>query len=67
MVVGYIEEEEEEDEKTEKEEGEEKGAEAEVAPAVNPRNKFRIAGKAVIGARKASVAGAVSGFDLVRG
>lgn len=64
MVVGYIEEEEEEE--PEKEE-EKKGGEAEGAPALNPINKFRLAGKAVILARGPAAARGVSNFDLVRG
>eukprot|EP00903_Cladosiphon_okamuranus_P015565 g14370.t1 len=71
LVVGYIEEEEEEeeedddddDEKADKE-GEEKGGEVEAAPAVNPLNKFRIAGKAVIMSKRTSGSRGVSNFDL---
>lgn len=69
-MVGYIEEEEEEGEEGEEQNKEQdgKGGDAEAVPALNPINKFRIAGKAVImQARKPGAARGISNFDPVRG
>eukprot|EP00752_Nemacystus_decipiens_P001683 g1633.t1 len=61
LVVGYIEEEEEEEPE---EEGEGKDGEGDGAPALNPINKFRLAGKAVMMAKKPVGERGVSNFDL---